>query len=205
MPKKTTILILILAVITGVLIFLAVRNDKTQEIVVKPQLPTVKPTATPMPYATLSFSVANLDLSTVAINTQTVDILIDTNGKPVFGAQVELSYDPKVFYNVSIIKTPDSFFGPDAVVLINNVDLTQGRVSYAVALPSSGNEKAGKGVIATLSFSANKFAGVSNAQVTFLPKSTVTSLQTSGSILEKTTPLSVILTSTPTITKVPGY
>ena len=205
MPKKTTILILILAIITGVLIFLAVRNDKTQEIVVKPNLPTVKPTPVVTPTATLSFSVANLDLSTVAINTQTVDILIDTNGKPVFGTQIELSYDPKVFYNVSILKTPDSFFGPDAVVLINNVDSSQGRVSYAVALSSSGSEKIGKGVVATLSFSVNKFAGVSNSSITFLPKSTVTSLQTSDSILNQTIPLSVILTSPPTITKAPGY
>lgn len=205
MPKKTTILIIILAVITGILIFLAVRNDKTQEIVVKPQIPAVKPTAAPTPYATLSFSVANLDLSTVAITTQTVDILIDTNGKPVFGTQVELSYDPKVFYNVSLIKTPNSFFGPDAVVLINNVDPTQGRVSYAVALPSSGSEKIGKGVVATLSFSVNKFTGVKNTSITFLPKSTITTLQTSGSILSQTTPLSVILTSTPTVTNAPGY
>lgn len=202
MPKKTTVLIIILAVITGVLIFLAVRNDKTQEIAVKPQLPVVKPTAVPAPYATLSFSVANLDLSNVAINTQTVDILIDTNGKPVFGTQIELSYDPKIFYNVSILKTPGSFFGPDAVVLINNVDPAQGRVSYAVALPSSGSEKAGKGVVVALSFSVNKLAGVSNASITFLPKSTVTSLQTSGSILSQTTPLSVILTSTPSATPV---
>lgn len=195
MPKKTTILIIILAAITGVLIFLAVKNDKTQEVTVKPSLKAVKPTQAPAPYATLSFSVANLDLSTVAINTQTVDIIIDTNGKPVFGTQVELSYDPKIFYNVSIVKNPTSFFGPDAVVLINNVDSSQGRVSYAVALPSSASEKTGKGVVATLSFSVNKFAGASNAQVTFLPKSTVTSLQTSGSILNQTIPLSVILTA----------
>lgn len=194
MPKKTTILIIILAVITGILIFLALRNDKTQEIVVKPNLPTVKPTTTPAPYATLSFSVANLDLSTVAINSQTVDILIDTNNRPVSGVQVELSYNPKVISNVTIIPATPPFFGLDQFVAINSVDATQGRVSYAVGIPLQGTEKIGKGVIATLSFSVNKFAGVSNASVTFLPKSTVTSLQTSGSILSQTTPLSVILT-----------
>ena len=52
-----------------------------------------------------------------------------------------------------------------------------------------------KGVIATITFTTNKFAGVSKSQITFLPKTTITSLKTSESVLKNTSDLSIILTT----------
>ena len=193
MPKKTTILIVILALITGILIFLAVRSDQTQQIMTnlnpKPS-PTVEVVK---PYATLSFLPEKLDVSLVS-PVQSIDVVIDTGDKPVAGAQVELSYDPKLFTNVSITQPKQSpFFGPNPTILINSVDATQGRISYAVGISPDGSEKTGKGSIMTLNFTANKFAGVTTAQIAFLPKSAVTTLSTSGSILKTSIPLQVIL------------
>lgn len=198
MPKKTTILIIILAIITGILIFLAVRSDKEQGLI---DNSASNPTSTTnaekiVPYATLAFSEPILDLSKNSVATQSVDITIDTSNKPVFGAQIELSYDPKVLFNVKVAPpTQNPFFGANPVILINSVDSTQGRISYAVGLSANDTGVQGKGVIATITFTANKFAGVPKSQIAFLPKTAVTSLKTSGSVLKNTSDLPIILTS----------
>lgn len=202
MPKKTTILIIILAIITGVLIFLAVRSDQSLQTNVTP-VTTVKPTpVTIKPYANLTFSLNPLDVSKSA-TAQSIDIIIDTNGKPVSGAQVELYYDPKVLTNLKLTPALQSpFFGANPVVLINSVDSAQGRVSYAVAVSNSDTEKTGKGSVATLSFTINKFAGAAFSQITFLPKSAVTTFSSQSSVLNISTPLQIIVSqpvASPTI------
>lgn len=209
MPKKTTILIVILAIITGVLIFLAVKSDQSQELGknILRQVSKSSPTQAPKPYATLSFSPPILDVSSSQLPTQSVDIVLDTNGKPTAGAQAELSYDPKVITNVTL-KAPlkNQLFGTKPTILINSVDPAQGRISYAVGISPTDSEKKGIGSIATLTFTVNKFAGVPSSQITFLPKSAVTTLATSGSILSTTTPLKVQIAPAAAATATPsGY
>lgn len=192
MPKKTTILIILLAAITGLLIFLAVRNETVQNTITQDTI-TPSPTST-QPYALLSFSSDTLDLSQLSAN-QTVDVVIDTNGKPVAGAQIELTFDPVVFTNVRLIPAENPFFGPDAVVLFNSVDQEQGRASYAVGLSADAAEKTGAGPVVRLQFTANKAAGVANSSITFEQKSAVTTKESLGSVLLNTFPLQVTLTS----------
>lgn len=202
MPKKTTILIIILALITGVLIYLAVRSDQSLQTRNTP-IVTAKPTpVTKAPYADLSFSINPVDVSK-STTVQVLDIVIDTNNKPASGAQIELSYDPKVLTNMKLtpaLKSP--FFGTNPVVLINSVDPTLGRISYAVAVSNSDTEKVGKGSIATLSFTVNKFSGATFSQITFLPKSAVTTFNSQSSVLNVSTPLQIIVSkpvASPTI------
>ena len=195
MPKKTTILIVILALVTGVLIFLAVRSDQGHNL-----LSTDQGEATPtqvQPFASLSFENPLLDAST-GPTTQAVNIVIDTLGKPAAGAQIELSYNPAVLTNVSV-KTPQtSFFGANPSVLINTGDPTQGRIAYAVGISASDAEKSGNGTLATITFTVNRLAGVATTNLTFLPKSAVTTLSAQGSILNTSTPLEIRLTPLPT-------
>ncbi len=193
MPRKTTILIVILAVITGVLIFLAVRNDSAQQLVNRVSEPT--PTLAPQPYATLDFGTELLDLSLISA-TQTVDIVLDTGNKPVAGVQVELSYDPTVLSNVRILPSQQSLFGTGTQVLISAVDPEQGRISYAVAISAEGSEVAGKGSIARIGFTANKTRGIPATQLTFLSKSAVTTLSSQNSVLKSSTPLQIKLAPT---------
>ncbi len=193
MPKKTTILIIILAIITGILIFVAVRSDQSQELG-KKMINTA--TATPVvikPYASLYFSTPLIDV-TRGTAAQKVDIILDTNGKSVAGAQVELTYDPNTISNVTL--TPlvaNQLFGTNPTILINSVDKTQGRISYAISISLNDSEKIGKGSIGQLSFTVNKFSGVPATKITFLPKSAVTTQQTKFSVLDSTTPLQIIL------------
>lgn len=189
MPKKTTILIIILAIITGILIFVAVRTDQSQE---KKVTSVASPTPVIIkPYAMLSFSTKFLDASK-GIASQKVDIILDTNGKSVAGAQVELTYDPKVLTNVSLTPlVPGQLFGTNPIVLINNVDPSQGRISYAITISPNDTEKIGKASIGLLSFTVNRFANTPATNITFLPKSAVTTQKTKFSVLESTTPIQI--------------
>lgn len=197
MPRKTTILIVILAVITGILIFLAARSDLTQNLP-----PTATDSVSPTdvePYAALSFSRQSIDVSSASA-TQTVDILIDTAGQPVAGAQIELAYDPTVLTNVKLIPASDPFFGPSAAVLINSVDPPQGRISYAVGISPDESEKTGSGSLVTLTFNVNRIASVATSPISFLTKSAVTTLSTQGSVLKTPEPLQIVLIQ-PTTTR----
>ena len=187
MPRKTTILIVILALITGVLIFLAVRSDQGQQLLNTDATPT--PT-TIQPYASISFANGVVNASS-GPTTQSVDIIIDTLDRPVAGAQLELSYDPAVLSNVTV-KTPStSFFGTNPSVLINAVDPSQGRISYAVGISASESEKMGRGNVATITFTVNRQAGVASTSLTFLPKSAVTTLSAPESVLSSANPLQI--------------
>jgi hypothetical protein len=198
MPKKTTILIVILALITGVLIFLAVRNEQTQEFV-NNALNNSTPTPTEIaPYTTLGFSISELNAtaSTTPQTVDVVDVVVDTNGNPMAGIQLEMSYDPEILTNMKINKPAVPFLGDDSAVLINKIDPVAGRISYAVGINVSGEEKTGKGVIATLSFTINNPEGMASTQISFLPKSMATSFSTADSVLKGTTPLRINLSST---------
>jgi hypothetical protein len=141
----------------------------------------------------LSFAPSFIDTSNSTI-TQKVDIFLDSKGGPVSGAQIELSYDPKALANVTLSPpTTNPFFSENPVVLINSVDPTQGRISYAVGVAPNGKEKVGSGNIVTLTFTVNRFAGVASSQITFLPKSTVKNLSSQGSVLSASSPLQIIV------------
>lgn len=188
MPKKTTILIVILAVITGVLIFLAIRSDQGQQLL-NIDTPTPTPNAV-QPFAQVAFASPTVDAST-GPTTQSVDVLIDSAEKPVAGVQLELSYDPNALTNVSV-KTPTaSFFGENPSVLISSVDPEQGRISYAVGISATEAEKAGRGTVATITFTVNRQSGLPSTSITFLPKSAVTTLSAPSSVLSSVSPLQI--------------
>lgn len=201
MPKKTTILIVILAIITGILIFVAVRSDQSQvtdQITGTAARPT--PAAT-KPFASLSFSPPIIDAHS-GPGTEKIDIILDTRGNKVAGAQVELSYDPTILTNVTLNPlVPDQLFGSNPTVLISSVDKTQGRITYAITISGNDSEKIGKASILSISFTINRFSGTPATQISFLAKSAVTTLDPrNGSVLKSTTPLKIMLTSPPSIT-----
>ncbi len=194
MPKKTTILIVILAVVTGVLLFLAITNGNQKQSSMTTILPTTPPVEKT---AKVFFSPQNLDLSTGSANAQSVDIMVDTGKGGIVGVQAELQFDPKALTSVKLIPTADAtgFFGSGAVILFNDVNLTTGRISYAIAIGPSQKPIKGVGKIATLSFQKG-YASTSNTTIiSFLNKTLVTTLGQNESVLQATTPLNIVLSS----------
>lgn len=198
MPRKTLILILILAAVTGILIFLAITSQTSkQPITTQAPAPTIKSAEKT---AKVLFNPQNIDLSTTAASpTSSVDILVDSGGADISGVQVELQYDPKALTNVIITPAVDetSFFGNSGSILFNDVKRDTGRISYAVAISAGQAGKKGVGKIATLTFS-KAFGGPVSTQVTFLDKTLVTVLGANESALKETVPLNITLSSSQT-------
>jgi len=199
MPKKTTILIVILAIVTGLLIYLAIRSDQASEIFTnKPADITITPTPiVVVPYVNFSFATPTLDLSSTQTLQQSVDIVIDTQGKNVATAQIELQYDPKVISNLTFTQpaSAPAFFGTNQLELINSVDPTQGRATYATATSLQDSEKTGSGIVTTMKFTVTKTPGIPSTRIEFLPKSAATTLTTRESVLNTVTPLTIILSN----------
>lgn len=191
MPKKTSILILALALTTLVLIFLAVKNERDKKVI---EDVTAFPTAIPTlaPFASLSFASESVDLSGSKSAQKTIDVIIDTKGKEVSGAQLEIVYDPKIISDVFISNPEGSFFGSEALIPIREVDDEQGRLSFAVSLPQHLPEKRGRGVLMQMTFKVNKKLS-KRTSISFLPKSMILTSKSSTTVLKETHPLEVIL------------
>lgn len=199
MPKKTTILIVILAVVTTVLVILAVFSDQTKKYIPVPKVSPTPSKAALIPTAILSFDPSTINVVTASI--PPADIVADTGAEGITGIQVELLYDPKVLTNVKIVPPADqSLFGTGGTgytVLFNEVKPELGRISYAIAINQTQKPAQGIGKIGTLSF--QKVPGViGNAAtfVRFVDKTMVTKLGESQNVLKQANPLTVTFQTT---------
>lgn len=120
---------------------------------------------------------------------ETAEIYLYSGTNTVMGAQIELTYNPSVMYDVTITPSQNNFFGNtnDYSVTLNETRVEYGRISYAVdkltQINTSGNKS-----LALLTFTANAAAS-SSSRISFLNKSAVYSNSSRASILESTTPL----------------
>ncbi len=197
MPKKTTLLIVVLAIVTAVLLFLAINQSGKQNN--PPQVSTT-PTETPVvKSAKVFFNPTNIDLSAGSSATPTsVDIMVDSGGQDIAGVQAELEFSPQALTNVKLVPAADAtgFFGTGANVLFNDVYPTTGRISFAIAIGPTQSGKKGVGKIATLTFQKGFGATTSATTINFLDKTLVTIPDRGESALKDASPLNITLTST---------
>ena len=192
-PGKTLVLIAVLVTLTIVLLGIAMKLGGSTPL--KRRLVTLTPTPSIEKTAIISFFPANLDLTLVTTPSATVDIITTTGKNPITGAQVEISYDPKVITNVSVLPpdTATSLFGSQGSYTNLFADLkTPGKISFALAINPGGNPVLGAGSIGKISFSTTK--GTSpTATMTFGKGTVVTSKTTQDSVLSATTSLAIKL------------
>lgn len=197
MPKKTTIFIAILAVVTAVLVVLAISNEQTPNRTTKNATPT--PTAVIPKTTNITFLPTKIDAS--GGQPVTVDILADTNSDQISGIQLELQYDSKLLTNVKISTPDNSLFGTSNKysVLFSEVNPALGRISYAAAIQPTQSPVSGLGKIATIIFQKVTQTGTFLPQTTigFVDKTMVTKINETQTVLNKTTALTVQLIATP--------
>jgi len=199
MPKKTTILIIVLLLFTAGLIYIAVRTEQqvppeiSEETLTEEELTDLIPTINPQ--TQISFNPAVLNTINNPQTEYTVDVTVNTNGQEISGIQLELSYDPAILSNVTVTPAENNLFGTNPAVLINSVDQELGRISYAIALGGLDSEEvSGNGNIASITFRANS-ALTQNTQISILPKTTVRSLRSTNSLLQNALPLTIIFST----------
>ncbi len=183
--KRTLLLIAALLLITGGLLYLAIKEDQPQTI------SKLIPTPTPSP-AHAILSLVPETSSTSAL--QKVDVVAQSNGNQLAGAQLNLSYDPTVLTNVTI-KSGTYFANP--TILFNSVDKVNGRISYVLAIQPTGVEASGSGTVATITYSLAPTASASTT-LSFLPKTEVTQLGILGSVLKSVKNLTIQISPSPT-------
>ncbi len=178
MSKKTIALIIALFTITVILIVLAIFPVTQKTSVSITPIPTIASQA----QTVLAFAPPVASTSAIASGSATysMDVSILTGRNKVNAVQLELAYDPKALVNVDI-KPGDFFTSP--VVLLKNIDVVQGRISYALAISAGANGKQGTGTIATLSFNALSKAPT---VIMFLPKTQVAAEGVQTSVLKST-------------------
>ncbi|HEV2339619.1 MAG TPA: cohesin domain-containing protein [Patescibacteria group bacterium] len=173
-PPRTIVLIGLLAVFTVILLFISFWGKLSGQRVTE-KLPV--PTPTP----NFAHSILRIMPSASASASPAEDVTIDTTTNIVNGVQFELSYDPSVVTNVII--TPGPFFS-HPIILFDNVDQKNGRISCALALAPQDTGVQGTGVVATISYT--KFNAAQPAVFHFLPKTKVSEKGILDSVLKKT-------------------
>lgn len=186
MSKRTLLLIVGLAIVTGGLLFLAFLSEQRKKTTESPLNQTSIPTPTSPAHTTLSLVPNPVIVS--SSGSASIDVEMDTQSNDVTAVQLELSYDPKAITNVTI--SPSNFF-TNPIVLLKNINQQDGRISYAFGIPSSNSSKKGKGLIATISFNAVNLFGAPTT-ISFLPKTLVTAQGISASVLQTATGTQII-------------
>lgn len=186
-PIKTFLLILVLALITAGLVTLAIlpktpSKDETvrvAEVTPNPVQTTLTISSSPVPQATAS--------------SYTTDVVINTGQNKVVAVQLELQYDPKVLKKVNI--EPGPFFASPKI-LLKNIDEKNGRITFALSQDNS-LAALGQGIIAKISFTA--FQNSVPTKIEFLPKTKVTALDISESVLKSSIGAEFTLSIVPTL------
>lgn len=117
-------------------------------------------------------------------------IKLDTNSNSIQSVQIELSFNPSVFYNLSIQPFENNILGKDPKVDINEIRQEYGRASFVLS-SSETMKNNGSRNLAVLSFNTYPQPASSSAVISFLTKSTVQSAASRSSILGNTIPLTV--------------
>lgn len=172
-PAKTLGLVVVLATITGLLVFYAMSPQAyIQQNESKKVAETIQDTSLfvepAIKYEDATYS------STVSIN---------TNSNKVTAVQLELSFDPLVLKDVEIF--PMDFF-TDPIELIKTIDEENGRVSYAISIPQQTEGIMGAGNLAKISYNIASKSGQIQTYIKFLPKTEVSSENTTVSVLKET-------------------
>jgi hypothetical protein len=170
MPRKTFALILILIVITVGLLVIALTpiiNNRSKQTT-----------------NTLAYAQTQLTLSkpvSLGSNSYSTDVQI-TTGNKVTGADLEITYNPKIITGVDI--KPGTFL-TSPIVLFKKIDQTSGIISYTLGLNPGKKAPSGKGVIATITFSTVYGTTATQTPINFLPKTEITAVGYQQSVLKQ--------------------
>lgn len=190
-PAKTLGLIIFLALITGLLVYVALLPQKglrENSVTAKPaEEKTAEDT-------TLSIEPANKNTN----RNRVYNVIIDTGKNKVTAVQLELVFDPNVLRNVEISALD---FLPGSIELLNNIDVNNGRISFALTVGPEQDGVMGTGSIAQISFSLSSQSALPTF-INFLPKTEVSAQNITSSVLKEAFDAEIDFI-TPTISPIP--
>lgn len=190
LSRKTLALISSLII---VLVALFVLSFSTQNQTNRKTGTDQQPTPTPVAQTVIKLSPNPVLLSEE--NSGSVEVLMDTSENEVTAVQLEILYDPDVLTNVTI--KPGTFF-TSPVPLLNTIDRTEGRISYALAVTPAQAPLKGSGTVAIIEFRKNPASTITTTELELLPRTLVAAKGIGPSVLRQALGTTVSLTeSTP--------
>lgn len=179
MSKRTLFLIFALFIITFALLMLAIYQPQASKVA--QTTPTPKE---PVAQTTLSFGSPAIATTSSALTLDySLPINITTGKNKVTAVQLELQYDPLILTDVEVVPGP-FFANPD--ILLDQIDVETGRISYAFGVGLTDKGIAGKGIVANLTFSTRAASTPKKTAIIFLPKTIVTAEGINESVLKPT-------------------
>lgn len=169
-PLKTAFLIIFLALIAGILYYIALLPQKP--------LTQINNTTVTKAATTLSIENTKKDKSGRYFS----EVLINTNGNKVTSVQLELSLDSKLLKDFEV--KSGNFF-ESGVEFIKKIDEKNGRITYALGAAAESEGVSGKAIVATIYYSSVTNKEIITA-INFLPKTEVSAVTFSGSALSGT-------------------
>jgi len=160
MSKKLIAVLIIFLIAAGCLIFVKfvyLNDPKFQPLNKQPLSSVVKEA---------SLSLLPNPLTATASSSASVDVVLKTQEIPNL-VQLEIAYDPTAIYNVSII--PGGYFS-NPQVLLNNIDVTTGRISYAL---KGDSVNPNINTVATINFNSLNYGLQKETEISFLPKALI--------------------------------
>lgn len=189
MSKKTLALIIGLVALTALLLVIALSTKEPKNTANNQQAGDL-PSPTPAAQSVLSMTPSVVDLTDGIAGQQSVNVDIETGENQVTAVQLEVAYDPDVLSNVTL--RPGTFFA-SPTVLLNQADTQNGRVSYALGIAPAQDPVSGQGVVATITFTVRPNSGVTESEITLLPKSLVTARGVGSSVLKSSSGVKIML------------
>lgn len=191
MPRKTTILIIILALVTVGLLFMALRSSSPLQIGTTP--PSGKATRAVEKTAKLFFAPSTASASSGSA--ATVDVMLDSGESDITGVQLVMSFDPSAItsFTVTAPQGENTYFGTNPVVLLNNIDLANGKAEFSIATSLATGPKTGNGKVATVNLVLNRNSSLNSSQVVFLNTTAVVKHGEPESVLKDASPLTIQL------------
>lgn len=202
MPKKTTIFIIILAIITLGLIYLALTTSQPSDEEPQMQQQTVTEEVEETKTATLYFE--NEEINATPGATLTQNVIVDTGDQTISGAQIILNYNPEEITVQSVSAGEDNILGDgpqDYISLTNTIDNEEGEANFGIGQtpsPQTQNTKSGAGTIATITLSIpSTFEGTTTISIlhddTQPETSSVTTIGNPDSILKNAQSLEIFV------------
>lgn len=198
MSKRIAVLIFICIILTVGFIYITVKGTQNEpRITTREETPALPETSNIPKTAFLQFAPQFVNIESENPTTQSVDIVLDSGGAQVSGAQIDLFFDPAAISTVRISPPDQSFFGEAAnySVLFNQVNQANGKISYAVSISPNGTPRTGSGKVVTISFTPNRNTDLLSTKLTFAPTTLVTTLGARQTILKEAIGLNIVFDS----------
>lgn len=170
--NKTWLLVIGLVILTVVLLLVSFASRNFS--------PFKSPTSNEnSDFANTSLSISD-EIRTISEGNYETDVLINTNGDKISGAQIELAFEPTLLTNVDI--SPADFLSNPSV-LIKSIDTKNGTIKLIIAIKPGEEMVGGTGAIATISFTKTSSEPTN---ISFLPTSQVSTTGLNKSVLKET-------------------